>query len=303
MPFRGRSLELFYLDGSPDGMVTARIFNWTGHILSAPRIRLAEALKRPETRYPGAYILIGEKEDSKLPVAYIGESEDVSERIKNHDANREWWTQVIVITTSEPNGLNKAHVKYIESRLIEEAKRAARLNLENLTTPPRPSLSEAAGSNIEQFVDYVLTILPSLRIDGFLVKTRNADGREGWSPDDSNTSQAVFKLKQLQDGSVKATAFLQNGEFVVQPGSIGRAEWIGVDHNYQKLFNEVVESGIYQLENSHRKFVKAYAFTSPSAAGAVLNGRATAGPVAWVLASDPKKTYKQWEAEQLAKQK
>ena len=28
-------------------------------------------------------------------------------------------------------------------------------------------------------------------------------------------------------------------------------------------------------------------------------GRATAGPIAWTLRSDPTKTYKQWEAEQL----
>ena len=33
----GRSLELFFIDGKPDGMQTAEVFNWTGHVLMTPR--------------------------------------------------------------------------------------------------------------------------------------------------------------------------------------------------------------------------------------------------------------------------
>lgn len=44
------SLELFFIDGKPDGMLTAEVFGWTGHILVAPRTRLAGALKRNESR-------------------------------------------------------------------------------------------------------------------------------------------------------------------------------------------------------------------------------------------------------------
>jgi hypothetical protein len=297
MASRGQSLELFFIDGSPDGMLTAEIFNWTGHVLLTPRTRLAEALKRKEASYTGAYILLGDSEDSNLRRVYIGESEDVAERIRNHDANRDWWTEAVLIT-SAANGLNKAHVKFLESRLVEEAKRAGRMNLENGNSPPRPGLSEASNANMEQFVDYVLSILPALRIDGFLVKTRIPPKHP--SPDNNPVavSAPLFVLK-LKGGGVDGTAILQNGEFVVQTGSTGRSKWIGVTHNYQKLFDEVVKSGIYVEDGSQRRFTEAYAFASASAAGAVLNGRATAGPVAWALASDPNKTYKQWEAEQL----
>ena len=109
----------------------------------------------------------------------------------------------------------------------------------------------------------------------------------------------VFSL-HLANDEVNATARLENGEFIVQAGSVGRPKWIGVDHNYKKLFDEVVESGVYVENGAHRRFNESYAFSSPSAAGAVLNGRATAGPLAWVVASNPTKTYKQWEAEQLS---
>lgn len=42
----GRSLELFFIDGRPDGMLTAEVFNWTGHVLRAPRTQLPQAIKR-----------------------------------------------------------------------------------------------------------------------------------------------------------------------------------------------------------------------------------------------------------------
>ena len=297
MTNRGQSLELFFIDGTPDGMLTAEIFNWTGHLLVTPRIRLAEALKREEAGFTGVYILLGDSEDSNLVRAYIGESDDVAGRIKNHDANRDWWTQAVLIT-SAANSLNKAHVKYLESRLVEEALRAGRMKLENVNMPPRPSLSEAARANMEQFVEYVLTILPAIRVDGFLVKTR-AQLSQPLIPTATTRKQAeVFSLR-LANGEVDGTARLECGEFVVQAGSVGRPKWIGVDHNYQHLFDEVIASGVYVEHGAQRRFNESYAFSSPSAAGAVLNGRATAGPIAWVLAANPGKTYKVWEKEQL----
>lgn len=298
MANRGQSLQLFFIDGTPEGMLTAEIFNWTGHVLLTPRIRLAEALKRDEASFTGIYILLGESEDSNLVRTYIGESDDVASRIRNHDANRDWWTQAILIT-SAANSLNKAHVRYLESRLIEEAQRAGRMKLENGNTPPCPSLSEADRANMEQFLEYVLTVLPAIRVDGFLVKTRTQVPKPPAGHIEAGNPSAVFSLR-LANGEVNATAHLENGEFVVQAGSLGRPKWIGVEHNYQKLFDELVESGVYVLDGGRRRFSKSYAFSSPSAAGAVLNGRATAGPIAWVLAEDPHTSYKQWEAKQLA---
>ncbi len=74
------TLELFFIDGKPDGMLTAKVFGWTGHILVAPRTKLSEALKRIESSYTGVYTLLGEKNEE--PLAYIGEGENIAKRIK-----------------------------------------------------------------------------------------------------------------------------------------------------------------------------------------------------------------------------
>src|ERR1043166_9566185 len=104
---KGRSLELFFIDGRPDGMVTAEIFGWTGHVLSAPRTQIREALKRKESRHTGVYLLTGEK--GGKPHAYIGEAENVGHRIRNHDIQKDWWTSAILVTSAE-NKLDKAQI-------------------------------------------------------------------------------------------------------------------------------------------------------------------------------------------------
>ena len=86
MKVNGRSLHLFFTNGRPDGMLTAEVFIWTGHVLRIPRTQLKEALARPETDYTGVYILIGDLNGRNL--AYIGEAEKLSKRIKELPCKR-----------------------------------------------------------------------------------------------------------------------------------------------------------------------------------------------------------------------
>ena len=90
----GRSLELFFVDGTPDGIRTADLFNWTGHILMTPRTRLEAALRRPEMMRTGVYILLDNVETCET--AYVGESENVAARMKNHDSRKDWWEHAVI---------------------------------------------------------------------------------------------------------------------------------------------------------------------------------------------------------------
>lgn len=290
----GQSLELFFIDGKPDGMLTAEVFGWTGHVLMTPRTQLSEALGRKEARYTGVYLLFGEQDG--IPLAYIGESEDIGERIKSHDAQKDWWTTVILIT-SAANNLNKAHVKYLEARLVEEARAVGKIKLENGNTPTRSGLTEAATSNMEAFLEKILVVLPALRIDSFLKNTRPS--RNTAAPESNSGSEIIIFELTTPKHAIHATAQLENGEFVVQAGSVARTAWEGTpSHNYARLFDELVREGVLVLDGDHRKFAMNYAFNSPSAAGAVLNGRATNGQEAWKLKGTAK-SYRQWEAERL----
>lgn len=306
----GRSLELYYIDGQPDGMLTAELFNWTGHVLVTPRTQIAAALRRPEASQAGIYLLIGEQAGE--PRAYVGEGEDIGARIKAHDAAKEWWTSAVLVTTAG-NKLNKAHVRYLEARLIAEARAISRMPLDNATNPPRPTLSEADVAKMEAFLENLLVVLPAVRVDMFIQRARSTTSGDAVTTSSSNTaSPAASMSRPSAAGAVRfwmevpkhrlhAKARLEGGEFIVEAGSLARSRWEGTDGqtaSYAPLHEELVRAGVLAPNGDHRAFTRDYAFRSPSAAAAVVTGRSTSGPSAWRLEGE-NILYRDWEARQL----
>jgi len=293
---RGRSIELYFIDGRPDGMLTAEDPNWTGHVLKAPRTQLAKALARPEARRTGAYLLLGETENG--PTAYIGESDDVSDRIRSHDQTKDWWEE-LVITTSSSNQLNKAHVRYLEARLIEFAHEAKRVHVENRARPSPPPLNEAATANMEVFLERLLVILPAIRVDMFVNRT----GRARKALESPQVQfDLIFELRNPKTG-VMATATLEDGDFIVRAGSRARLHWAGKGASaeratYRPLYDELKRTGVLQEQGAYSIFTQPYAFKAPSAAAAVVQGRTANGRVEWKVQKTGV-TYKDWEASQV----
>ncbi len=302
-PAVGRSLELYYIDGRPDGMVTAELFNWTGHVLLFPRTQLSETLARTEASYAGVYLLLGDQNGE--PFAYIGEGEDIGARIRQHDVRKEWWTSAVLVTASA-NKLNKAHVRYLEARLISHAKTIGHTPLDNLTAPVLPSLSEADIAKMEAFLENLLIVLPAVRVDMFIQRARPARptastalARTITALQQTGTGGTRFVLESRKHG-LRASALLTDGEFVVEAGSMSRFEWTGLDHHtYASLYAELRRSGVLTEDGAHCVFAQDYAFRSSSAAAAAVNGRASNGQIDWRTA-DGGLTYKDWEAQQVA---
>lgn len=289
---QGKSLQLYFIDGQPDGMLTAEVFNWTGHVLQFPRTRLAEALSRREADQTGLYLLFGETETG--PLAYIGESETLAARIKQHAAEKPWWNTATLITTAA-DALHKAHVKYLEARLVILAKSARNMPLENANTPAGASLSEADVANMEAFLETLMIVLPAIRVDLFVDKARPVAAqrpRQKLAP--------RFEIDRPKIG-VRASATLTDGEMIVEAGALVRGEWIGKgswESGYRAIRDKLIDRGVIVLENGTGRFAERYAFTSPSAAAAVVLGRASNGRVEWHLA-DSTRTYADWEDSQV----
>jgi len=291
----GRSLQLYFVDGKPDGMLTAEVFNWTGHVHKFPRLQISDALKRPEVANTGVYILLGPIDG--IDSAYIGESESVKGRMLDHESKKDWWEHAIVITSSG-NGLHKAHVKYLESRLVEIAQNVGHTPLENSTKPAKPSLSEADISNMEGFLDTLMMVLPAIRVDMFMQKKRGVETEpQLTSPNMKPEFEAHAKRHKI-----RANAIVDGNEFIVRAGSDTQITWIG-SHitNYQKLQKELVSSGVIIPKGRIGTFSENYAFSSPSAAAAVVLGRSANGRTEWKLKGSTK-TYGEWENENLPKE-
>ncbi|WP_417839744.1 GIY-YIG nuclease family protein [Tritonibacter scottomollicae] len=291
----GRSLELYFVDGHPDGMLTAEVFNWTGHVLRIPRTQLAEGLSRPQAKQTGVYLLLGQGDTGAS--GYIGETENMSQRIAQHAREKDWWDIAVLITASG-DALHKAHVKYLEARLLEAASAAKNGIVENGNTPLGASLNEAATANMESFLETLHMILPAIKVDFFQTRTRPSINVSA-QPQISHAAPRF--VLQLPRHGIEASAVLVDQELVVQAGSGVRAKWVGDRKhasNYRKLHEELSDGGIISSkDNGCATFTQNYAFSSPSAAAAIICGRSENGRTAWKSADGL--TYAQWEAQKL----
>lgn len=297
----GKSVRLFLVDGTPGGLITAEIMNWTGHVLAAPRSDLAALVKRPEVTRTGIYLLLGDNPDSPGNVlAYIGESDDVGKRLSQHaraeaSGGKDFWDRAVVLTSKDMN-LTKAHAKYLESRFVWLAAEAGRSALLNGTNPPLAPLPEADTSDMEFFIEQARIILPVMGVN-LLRSTRVPAAHAEATGARTSASEAspVFHLVSKK-GLVDALAQEVDGEFTVREGSRARAQWVAGDHNYSKLYARLVEDQTLPLlpDGTARVFARDVVFASPSAASAVVLGRNSNGRLEWRV-HGTRQTYGQWQ--------
>ena len=161
------TLRIFVPDGDPEGVRIIDRMNWTGLGIVFPREKWPATKQRPEFSRPGVYILTGYKSaEDELPTVYIGESDVLRGRIDTHFQNKDFWDRGIVFTASN-NGLNKAHVRWLESALVSRASQAKRCILDNGTEPQQVGLSEAERADTQGFLREVLQILPLVGLHAF----------------------------------------------------------------------------------------------------------------------------------------
>src|SRR5439155_9889959 len=156
------TIKLFLPRGDAKSLRTAEMSNWSGKAIAAPRTELDELLQREELDKAGIYILSGADPISGSPRAYIGEAEVIRDRLKQHKA-KEFWVSAIVFVSKDEN-LTKAHVRYLEGRLLAEAAQVGRFTLEQ-NQPGGSKLPEADRADMEAFLSYIRQLLPVLGSD------------------------------------------------------------------------------------------------------------------------------------------
>jgi len=257
-------------------------------------------MKRPEAKGTGIYILIGEDPD-KLggEIAYIGEADDISKRIPQHarieDAGgKDFWNRAIILTSKDTN-LTKAHVRYLESRIITLAKQALRMALVNSTAPTPPPLPEADVSDMEYFLSQVRIILPVLGVNILRASGQQVVSQSHAEIVGNDRLSPVFELT-LKKESILSNAKEIDGEFTVLAGSQARSSWIGVGKTYMNLRERLEDDGSLakSINSDSFEFQRDVVFASPSAAAAVIVGRQANGRISWV---DPLTgiTYGEWQ--------
>ncbi|SHM08632.1 GIY-YIG nuclease family protein [Vreelandella subglaciescola] len=299
---QGRSIRLFLVDGTPNGLLTAEIMNWTGRVLTSPRSKLSELVQRPECGRTGIYFLIGpDPENSLRPLIYIGESDDVGTRLKQHNrpedkGGKDFWEKVCLVTSKDQN-LTKAHVKYLESLLIQSAGQIGRCRLMNGTAHEYISLPESDRADMAFFAEQIRTVLPVLGLDFLRETARPSREPEATLATEPEVSPH-FTLEVPRHG-IRATSQEIDGEFYVFKGSLARGAWAGTERGYQSLYNQLCEDGVLTESNGTKIFNVDQSFNSPSAAAAVVSGRSANGRTSWKT-EESGLTYGDWQDQQVS---
>jgi Domain of unknown function (DUF4357) len=273
----GRSVRLFLIDGTPQGMRTAEVGNWTGLALVSPRTDLARLAQRPEVKKTGVYILVGPSETSASGTSvYVGEGDEVWGRLTSHDGSKDFWTHVVVFVSKDEN-LTKAHVRWLEATLIREIKRAKRAEIHNGNEPAGGRLPEADTADMETY--HVRCGAPRVACCG---RTGRAIDRE-----------------QLRWEDARAECVVRDGLFVIRQGSLARTKEVDSLGDWSRsLRKNLRDTGVLVPADGNPnllRFTQEYAFESPSGAAAVVSGTGLNGRTAWKVKGEGI-SYKQWQA-------
>jgi hypothetical protein len=229
---------------------------------------LSESKKRSEVNNSGIYFLFGDSEqDSELPQVYVGEAENVYKRLTTHIKEKAFWTEVIVFSSKDDN-MTKAHIQYLENRLIEIMKRNSNYELVNANDGKHTKLPEYAQADMEEYLNNIKILLPSLGYDVF--------------PKTSRRRAKKDQELSLSVKSVSAKGYLSQNGFVILKGSeISNDPKSTMSSGYRKKRERLISSGGIIEQDGKWVFLSDVEFRSPSEAAVIVTGRATSGRQSW----------------------
>ena len=266
----GKSIELFLVNGSADSLIIEELSNWNGKAIKIPRIEVSSC-DREDITQAGVYFLFC-KEDDGSDSVYIGEAENVKDRLVQHlrdyqsEKEKYYWSTAVIFIGRD---LNKALIRYLENRFVEIARASKRYLVLTKNTYRNTVMKESQVAVMEEFVDNVKILINAL---GYKVL-------EPFAQMDSSTTSADDELLYITSGSVNATGKVTAEGFVVFAGATVNEKMSlkslspGMLKQRQKLFDSSKVENLITTED--------ILFSSSSAAADFILGYSASGPRTW----------------------
>ena len=267
----GKTIELYLVNGTADSIITAELSNWNGKAIKIPRIEVSSC-KRQDICDPGVYFLFC-KEDDGTDAVYIGEAENVKERLVQHirdnqaEKEKYYWTTAVLFTGRD---LNKALIRYLENRLVEIARSSNRYKVLTKNTYKNTVMKESQISAMDEFIENIKILINAL---GYKVLEPLVVQKVDGKADDA--SEEFF----LSAGSASAKGIVTAEGFVVYKGAI-------INEN---LSVKYVNPGVVMLREKYisekrvvdNVIMEDLLFSSSSAAACFVLGYSVSGPKTW----------------------
>ena len=284
----GKSIELFLVNGTADSLIIAELSNWNGKAIKIPRIEISSC-EREDITQAGVYFLFC-KEDDGSDSVYIGEAENVKERLVQHlrdyqsEKETYYWSTAVVFIGRD---LNKALIRYLENRFVEIARASKRYFVLTKTTYRNTVIKESQVAVMEEFVDNVKILINAL---GYKVL-------EPLVQNNSSNSTVDDEMLFISSGSVNAKGRVTAEGFVVYEGSTldSKGSVNSLSNGMKNLRQKLIESDKVQNHVIKENIL----FSSSSAAASFVLGYSVSGPQRWKTKDG--KTLKELEENQTKK--
>lgn len=263
------TIKIFLAYGEPKRLRTAELSNWTGKAVAGPRSDFDGVLKREESNNSGIYFLTGNDLETGKPSIYIGEAEIIKERVKNH-LEKDFWNQIIFFISKDEN-LTKAHIRYLEGKLIEQARKFNRVVVVNGQSSGA-RLPESDREDMEVFLEKINQLLPVLGIEHLMPLANTA------------VTETELEILFCEIKGLKAKGRLIPNGFLVLKGSQAVLKDRASSQKYPWAMNmrqRLIDDGILVTNEDHLTLTRDEEFSSPSAAAAVIHGGHTNGLTSW----------------------
>lgn len=263
------TIKIFLVHGDAKRLRTAELSNWTGKAVAGPRSEFDSVLARDESHNSGVYFLTGIDPETGTNTVYIGEAESIRDRVKSH-LDKDFWNHIVFITSKDEN-LTKSHIRYLEGRLIDQAKQAGRAQVKN-SQGSGARLPESDREDMEIFLKKIHQLLPVLGVEVLVPTSIKAAGA------------TELELLSCEIKGLKATGHLTPNGIVVLAGSQAVLNERPSSHKYPWPVNmrqKLKDEGALTVKTDHLLFMQDVEFSSPSAAAVVIHGGHANGLTAW----------------------
>ena len=297
---RGKSINLFLMDGDANGRIKCTLTNWTGVAYKIPRTELDQCKERNDLKQSGVYFLFGNSDETGKGVVYIGQAgtrkngEGILYRLMEHKRNpeKDYWTEAIVFTTSN-NSFGPTEISYLENRFCKLAIEARRYEVKNGNDPTPGNITEEKESEMEEFIDYSKVIMGTLGYKLFEPVINKSCIEKQDTQEIDETDQIPLYLEGVikNVGKVNANGIQTSEGFVVFSGSrISPQD----DNTIPAVIKERRKSAPIDINGVLKEDLL---FTSPSYAAMFVIGKSANGLTSWKTQDG--KTLKSLENEEV----
>lgn len=238
-------------------------FDFVSHALQVVFVDrdAVKSMPKQDWDQPGVYVLVGSPSAGGKAPVYVGKANSLRSRLSQHRLNPPIdWNRAVAVARDTTDGFHSAQVGYLEGRLANQLRTAARIDVQEGQKNIDKTLPDHQLIALD---DFIPTILAALRIAG-LNLTKSEAAKQSDTEEEASQGKKHYPVKFQE---------------LVHKGEIKSGDKLVFDQRGKKAEALVNGSGEIVVEGTP--------FDTPSGAGThVLGGKSVNGWEAWTVGID-----------------